>query len=151
MKLAELLMERAEIQKRISQINSRLRDCAKVQEGDAPPINPGTLLDEMESLHTQLEEVIKSINHANVTNDFAFGMTIADAITRRDMLRSRRDVYDALTKAAQINENRYSMKEIRFVSTVNIPEIISKTDELSKAVRMLDARIQAKNWEVEII
>ena len=150
MKLAELLMERAECQRRIAQLSSRLRDCAKVQEGDSPPVKPEVMLKEVVELHSQLEELIKRINHVNVTNELEPGLTLADAVTRRDMLRSQRELYDSLVKASQVSEGRYSMKEIRYVSTMDVSELIRKTDELSKAVRMMDARIQARNWEVDV-
>ncbi len=150
MKLAELLMERAECQRRISQLSSRLRDCVKIQEGDIPPVKPDVMLKEVTELHGQLEGIIRCINHVNVTNELEPGLTVADAVTRRDMLRSQRELYDSLAKAAQVSDSRYSMKEIRFVSTMDVSDLIRKTDEFSKAVRMIDARIQAKNWEVEI-
>ena len=150
MKLAELLMERAECQRRIAQISSRLRDCAKVQEGDIPPVKPEVMLKEVVELHSQLEELIKRINHVNVTNALEPGLTLADAVTRRDMLRSQRELYDSLVKASQVSDGRYSMKEIRYVSTMDVAELIRNTDELSKAVRMMDARIQARNWEVDV-
>ena len=66
------------------------------------------------------------------------------------MLRSQRELYDCLVKASQVSDGRYSMKEIRYVSTMDVAELIRKTDELSKAVRMMDARIQARNWEVDV-
>ena len=150
MKLAELLMERAECQRRIAQLSSRLRDCAKVQEGDSPPVKPEVMLKEVVELHSQLEELIKRINHVNVTNELEPGLTLADSVTRRDMLRSQRELYESLVKASQVSDGRYSMKEIRYVSTMDVSELIRKTDELSKAVRMMDARIQARNWEVDV-
>ena len=150
MKLAELLMERAECQRRIAQLSSRLRICAKVQEGDTPPVKPEVMLKEVVEMHTHLEDIIRRINNANVTNELQPGLTIADAVTRRDMLRSQRELYDSLAKEAQSSESRYSMKEIRFVATMDVAELIKKTDEFAKAVRMLDTRIQAKNWEIEV-
>lgn len=36
MKLAEALMERADLQKRLMQVGSRLRNNARVQEGEIP-------------------------------------------------------------------------------------------------------------------
>lgn len=149
MKLAELLMERAECQRRIAQLSSRLRDCAKVQEGDTPPVKPDIMLKEVVVLHRHLEELIRRINHVNVTSELEPGLTLADAVSRRDMLRSQRELYDSLAKAAQVSGSRYSVKEIRLVSTMDVAELIRKTDEYSKAVRMMDARIQARNWEIE--
>jgi len=65
------------------------------------------------------------------------------------MLRSQRELYDRLAKAAQVSGSRYFVKEIRLVSTMDVADLIRKTDEFSKAVRMMDARIQARNWEIE--
>ena len=44
MKLAEALNERADIQRRIAQLESRLIDNAKVQEGEEPAERPEDLL-----------------------------------------------------------------------------------------------------------
>lgn len=150
MKLAELLMERAECQKRIAQLSKRLQDSAIVQEGDRPPVSPEAVILELEKLHVELEAMIQRINRTNVSVEFEPNVSMADAIVRRDLLRSRRDIYATLSKAAQIDDMRYSHKEIRFVATIDAAEAIRKTDELAREVRMLDARIQAKNWEIEV-
>jgi len=47
MKLAEALMLRADIQKRIDQLKQRLLRNVKVQEGDRPAENPEALLSEL--------------------------------------------------------------------------------------------------------
>ena len=39
MKLAEALSVRADLQRRISQLKSRLKDSSKIQEGDTPAEN----------------------------------------------------------------------------------------------------------------
>lgn len=44
MKLAEVLILRADCQKRIDQLRQRLLRSAKVQEGEQPPENPQQLL-----------------------------------------------------------------------------------------------------------
>ena len=44
MKLAEALVLRADVQKRIEQLRNRLRQSALVQEGETPPENPQELL-----------------------------------------------------------------------------------------------------------
>jgi hypothetical protein len=69
---------------------------------------------------------------------------------KRDILKSRRNIYDNLSKAAQNKDDRYSRKEIRYVTTINVEKAIRVTDDLSKAIRIIDSKIQAKNWEVEV-
>ena len=150
MKLAELLIERAECQRRIAQISSRLNDYATVQEGDEPPVKPEVMLNTLDELHAELEEFIRKINHANAATTFDDGLSLADAIVKRDILKSRRNIYDNLSKAAQNKDDRYSRKEIRYVTTINVEKAIRVTDDLSKAIRIIDSKIQAKNWEVEV-
>ena len=150
MKLAELLIERAEIQRRIAQLSKRLNDYALVQEGDEPPVAPELMMQQVDGLHMKLEEMIKTINKTNASTEFEAGVTLADAITRRDLMKSRRNVYSSLCTAAQIQDQRYSRKEIKFVTTVDVEKAIRVTDDLAMAIRLLDSRIQAKNWEVEV-
>ena len=47
MKLAEALVLRADVQKRIRQMQSRLNQSALVQEGEQPPEDPQALLAEL--------------------------------------------------------------------------------------------------------
>ena len=58
MKLAEALVLRADVQKRIAQLRERLRQSALVQEGEQPPENPEQLLIEMDQLLNQLGDLI---------------------------------------------------------------------------------------------
>jgi hypothetical protein len=150
MKLAELLIERSEIQKRIAQMSSRLNDYATVQEGDEPPFKPDEMLQRLDGLHVKLEAAIKKINMVNMTTEFEAGMTLADAVTRRDVMKSRRNIYHGLFTASVIRDSRYSKKEIKYVTTLDVDRILDITDELAKDIRILDSKIQLKNWEVEV-
>lgn len=49
MKLAEALSNRADLQRRISQLKGRLKDSAKVQEGDTPAEDVKALFLELDS------------------------------------------------------------------------------------------------------
>jgi hypothetical protein len=62
MKLAEALILRADCQKRIAQLKSRLLTNAKVQEGDAPAETPQDLIVELERAASELLDLIKRIN-----------------------------------------------------------------------------------------
>jgi hypothetical protein len=39
---------------------------------------------------------------------------------------------------------------VKFKSTVSVPEIQKKVDELSKSYRQLDAEIQEFNWKTDL-
>lgn len=150
MKLAELLIERAELQRRIADLSKRMNRYATVQDGDEPPFEQNKVLNTVDQLHAQLESIIMKINHANNSTEFEDHASLADAIVQRDMFKSRRKIYSDLIDSAQIKEARYSKSEIRFVATIEVENVLRIADELSKSIRIIDSRIQAKNWEVEV-
>ena len=76
---------------------------------------------------------------------------MADAITKRDiMIRKVSVLREALQKASE-RTDRYSQKEIRIVTTLNIAEEEKLVDQLAYQARVLDSKIQAKNWEVDLL
>src|SRR5712692_11629709 len=79
MKLAEAVILRADCQKRIAQLKSRLLTNAKVQEGDAPAETPQELIAELRRVSTELLDLIKRINRTNSATAFAGRGTISDA------------------------------------------------------------------------
>ena len=65
MKLASALSERADLQRRLSELTSRLNNNAKVQEGEEPAENPQELLKEMDAMLERLEWLMTRINLTN--------------------------------------------------------------------------------------
>ena len=65
MKLATALSERSDIQKRLSELQERLNNNAKVQDGETTAEDPKELLKELDSLTEQLETLIYKINLTN--------------------------------------------------------------------------------------
>ena len=65
MKLAEALQERADLNRRIEQLRSRLDSNALVQEGEKPAEEPEQLLRELDGCVERLEELMAKINRTN--------------------------------------------------------------------------------------
>lgn len=85
MKLAEALIQRADYQKRIEQLQVRMVQNARVQEGDQPAEDPNALLAEMERVAADLLLLIQRINRTNAATMLeADEMTIADAMARHE-------------------------------------------------------------------
>jgi Family of unknown function (DUF6847) len=151
MKLAEALILRADAQKRIAQLRDRLVNCAKVQEGEQPPEDPASLIAELERISDDLLALMQKINATNAKLELEKGVTIADALATRDLLMLKRGAYQSLAEAASQTNYRYSRSEVKYLSTVNVAEIQRRMDDLSKQHRELDARIQAANWNIDLI
>jgi hypothetical protein len=151
MKLAEALILRADCQKRLAQLKSRLLTNAKIQEGDKPAENPKDLIRELEGVADELVDLIKRINKTNSATVVANSKTLSDVLADRDVLALRRAAYNDLASNAAIGHGRLTRSEIKYVSTVNVAETQKRADELAKKYRELDARIQELNWQTELI
>ena len=150
MRLAEALILRADRQKRLEQLKQRVVGSAKVQEGDEPPEDPQGLIAEIERVADELLSLIQKINKTNTFTEAASGKNLSDLLAERDVLMVRRTIYADLAKAASIVQARTSHSEVKFKSTVSVPDVQRRVDELSKAYRETDAAIQELNWKTDL-
>lgn len=151
MKLAEALLLRADLQKRIEQIKSRLKNNIMVQEGEAPSEEPEDLLKEFLNNQKELATIIKRITKTNNTTLYNEEWTLSDALVERDILLDKRSVLANSVERASFRLDRYSKTEIKYVSTINVKEIQKEVDKLSKQYRELDTKIQGLNWSTDLI
>lgn len=151
MKLAEALILRSDCQKKIVQLKPRLARSARVQEGETPPENPQALIAELEATVNQLTDLIKRINKTNSRVILQETMTISDALAQRDTLLLKRNVYNLLVEEASFRQERYSSSEIKLFSTINVAEMQTQVDQLSRECRELDTKIQQANWNTELM
>lgn len=150
MKLATALSERADLQKRISDLGVRLNNNAKVQEGEKPAEEPEVLLKELNECLLRLEELMARINKTNNMTR-AGDQTITDLIAKRDCLKTRVKIMRDFLNASSDMVNRYSKTEIKICSTVSVAELQKKVDAWSKQLRETDEKIQELNWLTELI
>ena len=150
MKLAEALIIRADLQKRIGQLKGRLKDSAKVQEGDTPAEDVNALYKELDSDLTQLEDLIYRINVTNIQTIHE-GESLTRMMARKDVLTSRLGVMRDVLAHVSGSETRYGRNEIKYVRTIDVAELRRSTDQYSKQLRELDTTIQSINWTVDLI
>lgn len=151
MKLAEALHLRADLQKRIQQLGVRLNNNAKVQEGDTPAEDPMVLLSELENNTNELANLITAINRTNCAAVSADGVSLTEMIAKKDALSLRVSMLRSFIDTASAKVDRYSNKEIRVRSTVDVREAQKTLDSLSKQLRELDVTIQGLNWTVDLL
>ena len=150
MKLAEALILRADLQKRIDQLRVRLNNNAKVQENDEPSEKPEELLNELDNNINQLKILIKQINKTNCVT-VSNGQTLADLIAERDTLTLKSNILRGFLNIAGQKLNLYSTTEIKIMSTVDVPALQKELDLLSKKIRETDTELQQANWLTELI
>lgn len=79
---------RAELQKKVAQLKERIKESAKVQEGDEPCDNVEELYKELDEALVQLEDLIYRINITNV-QIVQDGDSLTRLIANRDVLSMR--------------------------------------------------------------
>ncbi len=151
MKLAEALIERAELQKQNGELVKRISDNVLIQEGDEPAENPEELIAQYEKNRDRLLYLMRHINLTNQTIPFDEEGSLADAIIRRDNLKAKIGTYRSICASANIRVNRYSQKEVRYVRCIDTKKLQTLIDSLSKEYRELDTRLQGINWTVDLI
>lgn len=151
MKLAEALILRADLQKRLEQIKSRLYNNVLTQEEELPSEDPVILLKEFISSQKELTNIIKRINNTNNNTKFNDQWMLSDALVERDALIERRSVLSNSAERASSKQDRYSRTEIKYVSTIDIKEFQKQVDKISKEYRKLDTEIQGLNWNIDLI
>jgi hypothetical protein len=149
MKLAEALSIRADLQKRIAQLKSRLKDNSKIQEGDVPVEDPKELWIDLENSLAQLEYLIYRINVTNM-HTLHNGQTLTKLIAVKDVLTLRVSVMREVLKHTSEREERYGRLEIKYIRTIDVAELRKQVDAYSKQLRELDIEIQSLNWAVEL-
>lgn len=145
--VGEALNRRSDLQKRIAQLQERLRTSVLAQEGDEPPESADELMVELDSLCTELERLVAQLNHTNARTALETGETVTEALARRDVLELRQGALRAAVRAAT-NDGfpRFGRSEIRMVRQIRVAEVQSQIDALAKQRRELDNVLQQHNW-----
>lgn len=150
MKLAEALIIRKDLQKRIQQLELRIKSNVKVQEDEEPLEDPTELMKELHSCLIQLEELMGRINLTNINTKNAEGQSITQLIAKKDTLTMRigilRNIYSAATNIL----DRYSRTEIRQECVIDVKQLSKQIDDYSARLRKLDMEIQGLNFLTEL-
>ncbi len=147
MSVGEALNRRADLQKRIAQLQSRLGVSVLTQEGDEPPESAQELLAEVDQLCDELRRLIAQINRTNARTKLSNGETVTEGLAQRDVLALRQDVLRTVIRATTNNSpSRYSRLEIRMVRQVSVGDIQRSLDALARQRRELETRLQEHNW-----
>ncbi|MBR6204393.1 MAG: DIP1984 family protein [Candidatus Methanomethylophilaceae archaeon] len=151
MKLAEALKMRSDLDIRLRQLSDRLSLNSKVQEGDEPSEDPKALLAELDTVTSQMEDLITRINLTNSRTVSKNGETLAALLARRDIAIRKADILRNFLNDASRKTERRTTAEIRIISTVDVRALRKEVDRLSALARNTDNTIQELNWTTDLI
>lgn len=150
MKLAEALLLRADMQKKLASLRERIAANAVVQEGDKPKEDPEKLLREAMGVIHDLENLVYRINECNLFSKLSDGRTLTAAIAERDALAQQHALIQAAIGGTRREPDRYSMREIKWVAIMDVTKLQKQSDDFAKQIRELNGRIQEANWKIEL-
>lgn len=150
MKIAEALIERSDIQNRISQLEIRLNNNSKTQGDEKPSEDPVKLIAELDSLTERLEQLVTRINLTNSTVKVG-EVTLTELLSHRDCLTKKAEIMRRFLSNASQTIIRGAKTEIVIKPTVSVEDLQKSVDELSREIRETDIKIQGTNWSTDII
>ena len=150
MKLAEALQERADLNRKIEQLNSRICSNVLVQEGEQPNEVPAAMLKDLSDCIDRLEVLIRQINQTNCQSTLD-GESLTDLIARKDMLTLRCSRYRDIINAASRSVNRIRNTEIKIITAVDVKQLRKEADQAAKELRLVDNKLQQANWSIDLI
>jgi hypothetical protein len=149
MKLAEALQERADLNRQIEQLKSRLISNVLYQEGEQPAEDPAALKRELDASVRRLQYLTERINVTNCAT-LADGKSLTALIAEKDALTLSLAAYKEVAHSAGQSVYRARNSEIRIKTAISVADWQRQIDEMSKALRTLDNRLQECNWQTEL-
>lgn len=150
MKLAEALLLRADLNKKLASLRERINRNAIVQEGETPKEKVEDLLAEATSVLEEQQKLVRTINAANESTRLADGRLLADVLALRDTLIARHSLLTAAIAATHKDIDRYSQREIKWVAQIDVASLQKQADDLSRKIREVNVTVQAANWQIDI-
>ncbi len=149
MKLAQALQERADINRNIEQLKSRLNNNALVQEGEHTAEDPEKLKEELDSSLMRLEYLIAHINRTNCETTVD-GRTLTELIAQKDVLSLKLHIYKDIAHTASQMSYRARSTEIKIKPAISVCDWQAQIDRMAKELRLLDSKLQETNWSTEL-
>lgn len=142
MKLAEGLLLRADLMKKIEHLQNRIRPVLVVSNDRTPQEDPNKLLAQLRSAIQELETLVIRINKTNNETHVEGEGLLMEALAKRDALKMLSEKLRNIRYAAQIDNSG----ETDLKTTIDINNLQIELDQTGRAFRELDSKIQEINW-----
>ncbi len=147
MKLAEALLLRADIMRKIEHLQNRITPVLIVSDDKLPQEDPDKLIAQLRKAIQDLESLIVRINRTNNETKIEGEGSLMEALAKRDSLKMLSEKLRNIRYAAQLNNS--SDKNLK--TTIDIKRLQVEMDQTGRAFREIDSKIQGLNWLTELI
>ncbi|MEO9076543.1 MAG: DIP1984 family protein [Gelidibacter sp.] len=146
MKLAEGLLLRADLLKKIEHLQNRIKPVLIVSDDKLPQEDPEKLLAQLRKAIQDLEAIIVRINKTNNETHIEGEGFLMKALAKRDALKMLSERLRNIRQAAQI----YNNGDTNLKTTISIKNLQIEMDQTGRAFREIDSKIQEINWLTEL-
>ena len=146
MKLAEALLLRADLMKKIDHLQNRIVPVLIVSDDKIPQEDPDKLIAQLRKAIQDLETLIIKINKTNNETYIEGEGLLMEALAKRDSLKMLSEKLKNIRYAAQINNS--GDKNLK--TTIDIKKLQIEMDLTGRAFREIDSKIQGINWLTEL-
>jgi len=146
MKLAEGLLLRSDLMKKIEHLQNRIRPVLIVSDDKQPQEDPEKLLAQLRQAIQDLETIVVRINKTNNETIVEGEGLLMEALAKRDSLIMLSEKLRTIRYAAQINNSG----DANLKTTISIKKLQIEMDQTGRAFREIDSKIQEINWLTEL-
>lgn len=146
MKLAEGLLLRADMLKKIEHLQHRIRPVLIVSDDKKPQEDPDKILAQLRKAIQDLESLVIRINKTNNEISIDGEGTLMEALAKRDSLKMLSERLRNIRYAAQVDNSG----DANLKTTIDIKKLQIEIDQTGRAFREIDSKIQEKNWLTEL-
>lgn len=156
MKLAEAVIERKALTKKIAETKLLIGENLRVEEGDEPDIDVTATLDELEQLYQRFYDLVTAINDANnLPQAEADGQSISALIVRRDVTKALANEWRGFVATASSRDRGYRYGGLgdqpKTAPTIPLADLRAKATDFEQAAREIDMNIQRLDWVVDVV
>ncbi len=146
MKLAEALLLRADLMKKIEHLQNRIIPVLIVSDNKIPQEDPVKLMAQLRNTIQELESLVIRINRTNNETIVEGEGVLMEALAKRDSLKLLSEKLRNIRFAAQINNS--GDKNLK--TTIDIKNLQIEMDQTGRAFREIDSKIQGMNWLTDL-
>lgn len=150
MKLAELLVRRADLQKKIASLRERIKLNVIFQEGSKPSEDAKALIAQASLALTDLRSAVTKINETNIGQKMPDGRSIMEWIAEREGLAQLHALLKEAIEGTNLHRSRYGRQEIIWHTAIDVPALQEQLDSTAQKIRKVNLALQEHNWKVEI-
>ncbi len=146
MNLAEALLLRSDLLKKIEHIQNRIRPVLIVSDDKQPQEDPIKLLAQLRDAIQELETLVIRINKTNNETEIKEEGSLMEALAKRDSLKMLAEKLRNIRYAAQIDNSG----DVNLKATIDIKKLQIEMDQTGRDFRNIDSKIQELNWLTDL-